>query len=84
MDGKIISKSEYINVNSNENVLISTDKLKYNQDEDITIKLKSKNSINNQKVIICKNGQIVKMISTDEESIKTNLGDTYGIIDIYS
>lgn len=81
MENREVKKSIRVNV-ENKNLLVSTDKVKYNQQDDIKINLNS--SIETTKyVYIFKNDKLLKMASTDSDEITVNLEDTYGIIDIY-
>ena len=64
-------------------VAISTDKIKYNQGDDIEISLRGITDSSTRTVYACKNGTIVKMISTDSDSVKLNLDDVSGLIDIF-
>lgn len=66
----------------NKGLLVSTDKVKYEQGEDIKINISSiwENSNN---IYFFKNDKLIKMISTDSSDVNVNLNDTYGVIDIY-
>lgn len=72
-----------INITNNNGTAVTTDKIKYKVEDDIHISLKS--AVNNTEniIYIFKNKELIKMISTDNENIDVNLGDVYGIIDIY-
>lgn len=82
MDGNVVKKNEKIQIVNNYGTVISTDKVKYDVKDDITIKVNSSNNSENI-ICICKNDKVIKMITTTEEEIDVNLEDTYGLIDIY-
>jgi len=64
--------------------VVSLDKLKYKQNEDITLNLKSSTDVTNKQIFIYKNNNLLKIVSTDKDEVTVNLGDTYGLIDIYT
>lgn len=81
MDNEEVQKAVRLSV-ENKNLLVSTDKVKYEQGEDIKINISS--PIDNTKnIYIFKNDKLIKMVSTDSTETSVNLEDTYGIIDIY-
>ena len=61
---------------------MSTDKVKYNQGEDIKINISSMTE-NSKNIYFFKGDKLIKMLSTDLGDTQINLGDTYGLIDIY-
>ena len=63
-------------------ILISTDKVKYKQGEDIKIDISSPIE-NTRNIYLFKNDKLLKMISTDSSETTINLNDEYGLIDIY-
>lgn len=65
-----------------KNLLVSTNKAKYEQGEDIEINISSINEAT-RNIYVFKNNKLIKMLSTDLENTKINLEDTYGLIDIY-
>lgn len=84
MNDETVSLVSKIEVGNQTGILIGTDKVKYTQGEDITIKLNSSYDITNQKIYICKDSKIIKSIKTDEEEFKINLENQYGLINIYT
>lgn len=81
MDGETVQKSMYLSVESRD-LLLSTDKVKYEQGEDIKLNVTS--SIGNTKnIYFFKNDKLLKMISTDSSDTTINLGDVYGVVDVY-
>ena len=64
-------------------VAIKTDKIKYNQGEDIKIDLNSITDSANRTILVCKNGEIKKILSTNLGTATVNLGDLSGIVDIF-
>lgn len=64
-----------------KDILISTDKIKYNQGEDIEINVSSDED-RNKNIYILRNDKAIKIINTDSNNVKVNLGDEYGLIDI--
>ena len=84
MNGNKVSKKVKFNIQKNPGVLIKTDKVKYNEQDDITIKLKSDINLKDTVIAVCKNDEIIKLITTNEEETTFNLGNNYGIIDIFA
>ena len=81
MNGEKIQKSITLPISYGK-LLLSTDKVKYNQGEDIKLKVSSQTEgIKN--IYFFKNDKLIKMISTDSENTTINLDDIYGLIDIY-
>ena len=81
MNGEKIEKNISLTV-ENKNILLSTDKVRYNQGEDIKINISS--SLENTKnLYFFKNDKLLKMLSTESSETSVNLGDEYGLIDIY-
>ncbi|MEI3401763.1 MAG: hypothetical protein V8R51_05385 [Clostridia bacterium] len=62
-------------------LLVSTDKVKYEQGEDIKINISSALE-NTKNIYFFKNDKLIKMLSTDSSDTNVNLDDIYGIIDI--
>ena len=83
MDGKKVDKNIELKVEENSGILLKTDKVKYNEEDDIKIILSSNNEIRNQSIAICKNGELLKLITTSEEETAINLENNYGLIDIF-
>ena len=81
MDNEEVQKVVSLSV-ENKNLLVSTDKVKYEQGEDIKINISSPLE-NTKNIYLFKNDKLIKMISTDSTETSVNLDDTYGIIDIY-
>lgn len=79
--------NSYTNVENIEvvksSVVISTNKIKYRQGEDIEISLNSILDSGRRTIYICKNGEIVKMVSTDSDRVTLNLDNISGLIDIF-
>ena len=65
-----------------KNLLVSTDKVKYTQGEDININISSLTT-NSKNIYLFKNDKLLKMLSTDLDDTTINLDDNYGLIDIY-
>ena len=81
MSGDEIQKTISLDVET-KNLLVSTNKLKYEQGEDIKISLDSPLD-NTKNIYIFKADKLIKMLSTDSSETDINLGDEYGLIDIY-
>ena len=82
-NGTKVNKNERLAVQKNNSILIKTDKVKYNQQDDIVLTLESEKDIKDQTIAVCKNGEILKLVTTDEEQVVVNLEDNYGLIDFY-
>ena len=81
MNGEKVKKEMSLEIEQ-RNLLVSTDKVKYDQGEDIKINISSLTE-NTKNIYFFKNDKLVKMLSTDAEDTTINLDDTYGLIDIY-
>ena len=79
--GNKVRKNLTLDIEQKE-LLLSTDKVKYNQGEDIEINVESMTE-NAKNVYFFKGDKLIKMLSTDLGETSVNLGDTYGLIDIY-
>lgn len=67
----------------NYDILIKTDKVKYEQQDDITLTLTSKLNETTKSAYIYKNKELLKILTFDNDTIKFNLDDISGLIDIY-
>ena len=76
-----IQKKVSLDIIQND-LLLSTNKVKYEQGEDIQIKVSSLND-NTKNIYFFKNDKLIKMLSTESNDTKINLDDNYGLIDIY-
>lgn len=83
MNGNKVSKDHKALINNNFSALIKTDKVKYSVGEDIEITVNSKVDTNTKNIYVFKADELIKTIATDEESVKINLEDVSGIVDIY-
>lgn len=81
MEKNKINKSISLDVEQKD-LLFETDKLKYNQGEDIKLNISSVTD-NAKNIYFFKNDKLIKMINTNLSDTTVNLDDTYGLIDIY-
>ena len=81
-EGNSYSNTENIEIVSNS-IALTTDKVKYNQGEDITIKLSAMTDVLTRNIYVCKNNQIIKVISSNNNSEVINLEDVTGLVDIF-
>ena len=81
MNGEKVQKSVSLSVKT-KNVLASTNKIKYEQGEEIKINVSSQ-AEKTKNIYFFKNDKLIKLLKTDSEETDVNLGDTYGIIDVY-
>lgn len=81
MEGETVQKSARLSIETSD-LLISTNKVKYNQGEDININLSSVVE-NTKNIYFFKNDKLIKMLTTDSSDSTVNFGDIYGLIDIY-
>ena len=79
--GEEIKKTDHLTIEERNN-LISTDKIKYEQGEDIKINLSNADT-NSQNIYLFKSDKLLKMINTNSDQTSINLGEQYGLIDIY-
>ncbi len=83
MSGQSISKSITLNVVDNSGTIVKTDKVKYEENENINVSLIS--SLDNQtskNLYVFKGNELIKTISFDGESVDFNLEGIYGLVDI--
>lgn len=80
MDKNKVSKNINLKI-ENRNLLVATDKVKYNQGEDIKIKIAS-TADTSKNVYFFKNNNLIKMLKTESNDTTINLDDNYGLIDI--
>ncbi len=81
MDGNHVNKNITLNV-VKRTLLLSTDKPKYTQGDEINLRTLSLVD-NTREIYFFKNDKLIKVLSTDSDETSVNLGDTYGLIDIY-
>ena len=81
MDGEEVKKDINLSV-SPLNSYITTDKVKYNQGEDINVKVFSASDEDINNVFFFKGDKLIKTVSTSEQNTSVNLGEEYGLIDI--
>ncbi len=89
--GTKITKVENVEEIYNQLAVVKTDKIKYDEGEEISVEVKrGLNSYseyrmpnNNFTIYVCKENQLLKIISTDNGEANFNLGDVTGIVDIY-
>lgn len=83
MDGQKISKKLEISLLSNPGALLKTDKIKYNEGDDITVSVNSKTESISNLIYVYKNNELLKTISFEENETTFNLEKMSGLIDIY-
>lgn len=81
MNGENVDQNISLKVET-KNLLLSTDKAKYDQGEDIKINV-SQSLDNTKNIYFFKNDKLVKMLTTESSETSVNLGDVYGLIDVY-
>ena len=81
-NGNKINKQISLDIEQ-KHLLLSTDKVKYEQGEDINISISDINE-NAKNIYFFKDDKLIKMISTDLGETTINLDDNYGLIDIYA
>ena len=82
MNKNKVQKQVTLEFNSNYRTLLKTDKVKYEAGEDIEIGINSKIDTDVKNIYILKNNELIKTVSTDEESVTVNLENEFGLIDI--
>ena len=82
MEKNKIEKEAAIGIISNYTNLIKTDKVKYEPEEDIEISISSKNDVDTKNIYVLKNNELIKTISTEDDSVIVNLENTTGLVDI--
>ena len=81
MEGNEVTKNVLLTI-ENKDLILSTNKVKYNQGEDISIDIASLKDTS-KNIYFFKNDKLIKMISTDSDKTTVNLNDNYGLIDIF-
>lgn len=83
MSGQEITKKENFNVVSNSGMIVKTDKVKYEENENINVSLIS--SLDNQtskSLYVFKGNELIRTITFDGEDVEFNLEGIYGLVDI--
>lgn len=83
MQKQKITKTIYLNV-VNTNMLLKTDKAKYDIGEKVKLNVVSNLDAVANQIYAYKNDKLLKIISTDQNEIELDLDNNYGIIDIYA
>lgn len=78
-----VDTSVSVYIENHTGMVIKTDKIKYNQGDDINILLNSATDVNDEKIFIYKDDELLKMISTDSNVETVNLNNINGLVDIY-
>ena len=81
MQANKVQKVEQLEINSEYSTLIKTDKVKYDISEDIEISVNSKFD-SNYDIYFFKNDELLKSVSTENDSVIVNLEDVTGLVDI--
>ena len=81
LEGNKVEKNTKFDI-QRKNLILSTDKVKYGQGEDIKINMWSVNE-NPKNVYFYKDEKLIKFLNTESDETTINLEDTYGLIDIY-
>lgn len=84
MSEEVVNETITANLVTNSGTLIRTNKVKYNQGEDIEVELESSKNRSKNTIYVLKNSTVIQKITTDEESIKVNLDDENGLITLFS
>ncbi|MCL2372877.1 MAG: MG2 domain-containing protein [Defluviitaleaceae bacterium] len=66
------------------NLTISTNSPRYAMGEDIHIEINSRHSTGDFKLYIYRNSQLLQIIQTEQQQVSVNLGDVFGLIDIFA
>lgn len=82
MEKNKVQKEVSLDFNYNYGTLLKTDKVKYESGEDIEISINSKTDTDIKNIYILKNNELIKTVSTDEETVIVNLEDVSGLVDI--
>ena len=83
MDGNIVKKRFELE-NVVQDVIIRADKAKYNVGETIKLRILGRLDASVTTIYAYKNDRLLNILSTVDDEVELNLGDTYGIIDIYA
>lgn len=79
-----VTDTKPITISYNTYPVIKTNKLKYNEGEDISVSLKSENDTSSATLYVFKDNQLLKVIAPQDDTIDFNLENVTGIIDIYA
>lgn len=83
MSGQTVSKKADLLVVDNSGTIVKTDKVKYEENENIKVSLiSSLDNQTNQSLYVFKGDELVKTITFDGEEIEFNLEGIYGLVDI--
>ncbi len=82
-NGEKVEFSKNLDIEVLNGTVLKTNKIKYDVGEDIEVNLNSNNNTSKKYISIYKGNQLIKLVSTENDEIKVNLDDIYGIVDIY-
>ena len=83
MNGNEVNDTQTLKYLSNYGTIIKTDKVKYNEGDDIEITLKGKESFEENEIYIFKNNELLQIVSFEGDTTKINLENISGVVDIY-
>jgi hypothetical protein len=83
MDGNTVRKEFSLNAVTLD-MMLRTDKPKYNIGEPIQLSMISRTPGELYHIYVYKNTRLLQVITTEHDSIELDLGDIYGIIDIFA
>lgn len=83
MSGQTVSKKADLEVVNNSGTIVKTDKVKYEENENIKVSLiSSLDNQTNQSLYVFKGDELIKTITFDGKEIEFNLEGIYGLVDI--
>lgn len=83
MDGNKVSKTHDLKIRENSGTIVKTDKVKYQENENINLSLISSTDLINKNIYIFKGNELLKTISYEGDSINFSLDGISGLVDIY-
>jgi len=83
MDGNIVSRNFTVD-GEIRNVTLSTDRPRYSMGETIQLSLNSREEGGYFMIYVYRNDRLLKMLTSDDGQPAFNLGDAYGLIDIFA
>ena len=83
MNKESISKKIGCKGNERFGTILKTDKMKYNEGDDITVTVDSNIDSTSNQIYVYKNKQLLRTLSFEENETVFNLDNTSGLIDIY-
>ncbi len=82
-EGNKVTIDTQVDCDTSSKFALKTDKIKYNQNDDIILSMDNAVDTTYKTIMVCKGENILKLYSTDENQATINLDGAFGLIDIF-